>query len=247
MASSGAHWKACTACRPRQAQQPKGRAEAHWTSSSCASEPGLPEYPLNNPQVYAQADKHRHQGTGQTFTSHALSWHVPGTFGRNLELRLLPSGVHLNCSSGLQREACWAHATMCNNACLFSMCRTSSTGSKGEGRDLVERLTIQRLRNGAAAARDELQAVLKQTKRQHRQNEQAQHQQQAQIRGLKSQVVAMERQWQVQVSLALSQQVGMQASCACRCLQNKLSLVMSWDTTGLLHAIPAGCWLTLGS
>ena len=93
---------------------------------------------------------------------------------------------------------------MCHNACLVSMCRASSTGGKGEGRDLVERLTIQRLRNGAAAARDELQAVLKQTKRQRRQSEQAQHQQQAQIRGLKSQVAALERQWQVQVSVARS-------------------------------------------
>ena len=113
-------------------------------------------------------------------------------------------------------------------ACLFSTCRTSSTGSKGEGRDLVERLTIQRLRNGAAAARDELQAVLKQTKRQRRQTEQAQLQQQAQIRGLKSQVAAMERQWQVQVSGARLQQVGAQAGCACRCLQNSPSPVWSW-------------------
>ena len=91
----------------------------------------------------------------------------------------------------------------------------SGTGSKGEGRDLVERLTIQRLRNGAAAARDELQAVLKQTKRQRRQNEQAQHQQQAQIRGLKSQVAATERQWRVQVSVARAQLVGIQTDWGC--------------------------------
>ncbi len=116
---------------------------------------------------------------------------------------------------------------MCYKACLSSMCRTSSTSSKGEGRDLVERLTIQRLRNGAAAARDELQAVLKQTKRQRRQTEEAQHQQRAQIRGLKLQMTTMERQWQVQVSVAQLQQDGVWAGCACLCLQENPSLSLA--------------------
>lgn len=44
--------------------------------------------------------------------------------------------------------------------------------SNGRPPDLVDRLTIQRLRNEAAAAKWELQAVLKQLKRQQRQAEQ---------------------------------------------------------------------------
>ena len=38
-------------------------------------------------QVYVQAVEYRQQGIGQSFTSHMLSWHVPGALCRDLENR----------------------------------------------------------------------------------------------------------------------------------------------------------------
>lgn len=66
--------------------------------------------------------------------------------------------------------------------------------------DLPARLTLQRYRNEASAAKYEVEAVMKQLKRHQREHERVQQQQQVSIRNLKEQVSLGQQAMQQQVS-----------------------------------------------
>ena len=69
--------------------------------------------------------------------------------------------------------------------------------------DLPARLTLQRYRNEASAAKYEMEAVMKQLKRHQKEHERMQQQQQISIRSLKEQVSLGQQAMQQQVSPGL--------------------------------------------
>lgn len=69
--------------------------------------------------------------------------------------------------------------------------------------DLPTRLTLQRYRNEASAAKYEMGAVMKELKRHKKEHERVQQQQQISIRGLKEQVSLGHQALQEQVGLAV--------------------------------------------
>ena len=70
--------------------------------------------------------------------------------------------------------------------------------------DMPARLTLQRYRNEASAAKYEMNAVLKEMKRHKKENERVQLQQQLSIRGLKEQVALAQQALLQQASLKSS-------------------------------------------
>ncbi len=77
------------------------------------------------------------------------------------------------------------------------VCRASS--DLEANLDLPSRLTLQRYRNEASAAKYEMNAVLKEMKRHKKESERVQLQQQLSIRGLKEQVALAQQALQQQV------------------------------------------------
>ena len=88
--------------------------------------------------------------------------------------------------------------------------------------DLPARLTLQRYRNEASAAKYEMNAVLKELKRHKKESDKVQLQQQLSIRNLKEQLALSQQALQEQVSnllqdSAVHQQPIISVTCACQC------------------------------
>ena len=90
---------------------------------------------------------------------------------------------------------------MCVSFCVYSISAVFRAPSDSEAHmDLPARLTLQRYRNDASAAKYEMNAVLKELKRHKKESDRVQLQQQLSIRGLKEQLAVAQQSLQQQVT-----------------------------------------------
>lgn len=127
-------------------------------------------------------------------------------------MQVRKSGVHISYTASLQMPQALLHmhysiSTDCQKASISctvgrgmqDCCRAASDVESSL--DLPTRLTLQRYRNEASAAKYEMGAVMKELKRHKKESERVQLQQQLSIRGLKEQVTLAQQAVQQQVAL----------------------------------------------